>query len=148
MLKRGFLNPDVLREGLQAGKGVGRDFSLTPVSVWDAFPFEITCGLRIGLLAWLVRDAMSVSRMKKPEPEPSLELQLHCTSLKGNSSLHEVSRASNRPINTLAYICMYMYIQNSIRCWSPKSNDPAAVLSTSFLSTEKGHKVLYCSWSN
>lgn len=148
MLKRGFLNPDVLREGLQAGKGVGRDFSLTPVSVWDAFPFEISCGLKTGLLAWLVRDAMSVSRMKKPEPEPSLELQLHCTSLKGNSSLHKVSRASNRPINTLAYVCMCMYIQNSIRCWSPKSNDPAAVLSTSFPSTEKGHKVLYCSWSN
>lgn len=60
MLKRGFLNPEVLSEVLQTGKGEGADFRLTPVSVLDAFPSGITCALKTVLLVWLVRDAMSV----------------------------------------------------------------------------------------
>lgn len=70
MLKRGFLNPEVLSEVLEAGKGGGVDFRLTPVSMLDAFPSGITCGLKTGLLVRLVRDAMSVSRMTKKNMSP------------------------------------------------------------------------------
>lgn len=70
MLNRGFLNPEILNEVLQTGERGEVDFRLTPVSMLDAFSSGITCALKTGLLVWLIRDAMSVSRMTKKSISP------------------------------------------------------------------------------
>lgn len=104
MLKREFLNPEVLTEVLHTGNGEGRVvqthscFNVRCISLWDYL-----CSQNCSPYVACQRCHVGFKDDKK-EDQLSLELQLHCMSLKGNSNLHKVFRASNRPISTLAYI--------------------------------------------